>query len=88
MLVASNAIAMQQASPMQRTMERVKQLLDYCSSQEEAVLNYHASNMILAIHSDAGYLNETKVQSRVGGHFFLSSYVQNLPNNGAVLTIA
>jgi len=88
MLDALNAIAMQQASPMQKTMERVKQLLDYCASQEEAVLTYHASDMVLAIHSNAGYLNESKAQSRVGGHFFISSNVQNLQNNGAVLTIA
>jgi hypothetical protein len=57
MLVALNAIAMQQASPMRRTMEKV---LDYCASQAEVVLTYHASNMVLAVHSDAGYLNEAK----------------------------
>ena len=88
MLVALNAIATQQASPTQKTMERVKQLLDYCASQEEAVLTYHASDMVLAIHSDAGYLNESKARSRGGGHFFLSSDVQNPPNNGAVLNIS
>jgi hypothetical protein len=69
-------------------MERVKQLLDYFASQEGAVLAYHASNMLLAIHSDAGYLNESKARSQGRGHFFLSSNVQNLQNNGAVLTIA
>jgi hypothetical protein len=88
MLVALNAIAMQQASPTQKTMERVKQLLDYCASQEEVVLTYHASDMVLAIHSDAGYLNESKAGSREGGIFFMSSNVQNPQNNGAVLTIA
>jgi hypothetical protein len=88
MLVALNAIATQQASPTQRTLARVKQLLDYCASQEEAVLTYHASNMVLAIHSDAGYLNESKSRSRAGGHFFLSSDVQNPQNNGAILTVA
>ncbi len=61
-----------------------KKLLGYCASQEEAVLTYHASDMILAIHSDAGYLNESKSRSRAGGHFF----VPNTPNNGAVFTIA
>jgi hypothetical protein len=69
-------------------MERVKQLLDYCASQEEVVLTYHASDMVLAIHSDAGCLNESKVRSRAGGHFFMSSNLQNPQNNGAVLTIA
>jgi hypothetical protein len=88
MLVALNAIAMQQASPTQKTMDRVKQLLDYCASQEDAILTYHSSDMVLAIHSDAGYLNESKAQSQAGGHFFLSSNVQYLPNNGAVLAIA
>jgi hypothetical protein len=88
MLVSLNAIATQQASPTQRTMERVKQLLDYCASQEEAVITYHSSDMILAIHSDAGYVNEAKARSRAGGHFFLSSDIQNPLNNGAILTIA
>jgi hypothetical protein len=88
MLVALNAIATQQASPTERTMARVKQLLDYCASQEEAVLTYHASDMILAVHSDAGYLNESKARSRAGGHFFLSNDEQYPPNNGAILTIA
>ncbi len=70
MLVALNAISTQQASSTQKTMERVKQLLDYCASQEEAVLTYHASNMVLAIHSDAGYLNESKARRRAGRTFF------------------
>jgi hypothetical protein len=61
--------------------------LDYCASQDEAV-TYQASDMILAVHSDAGYSNGTKAQSKTGGHFFLSSNVQNPPNSGAVLTIA
>ncbi len=54
MVVALNAIATQQASPMQKTMDRVKQLLDNCASQEEAILTYPSSDMVLVIHSDAG----------------------------------
>lgn len=88
MLVTLYAIATQQASPTQQTLERIKHLLDYCSSQEEAILTYHASDMVLAVHSDAGYLNESKARSRAGGHFFLSSDIQNPQNNGAILTIA
>jgi len=84
MLVALNAIATQQSSPTEQTMEQVRQLLDYCASQEEAVLTYQASDMVLAIHSDAGYLNETNARSQAGGHFFLSSDVQHPPNNGAI----
>ncbi len=88
MLVALNAIAMQQAAPTERTRERIHQLLDYAASQEEAILTYRKSDMVLAIHSDAGYLNESKARSRAGGHFFLSSDVQNPQNKGAILTIA
>ena len=59
-LPALSAIATEQAKPTQTTMKKVKQLLDYCSTQEEAIITYHASKMILAAHSDAGYANEKK----------------------------
>ena len=65
-----------------------KQLLDYCASQEEAIIMYNASKMILAVHSDAGYANEKKARSRAGGHFLLSSNEPDPPNNGAILTNA
>ena len=50
-------------------------------------MTYHASNMILAVHSDAGYCNKTNSRSQAGGHFSLSNNVDNPPNNGAILTI-
>jgi hypothetical protein len=56
--------------------------------QEEAVLSYHASNMVLAVHSNASYLSKPKTQSRAGGHFFLPSDTTVPPNNGAILNIA
>ena len=87
-LTALNAIATQQANPTQSTLEEVKQVLDYCASQEEAVVTYHSSSMILAVHSDASYLNERKSRSRAGGHFYLSNDVAYPPNNGAILNIA
>ena len=64
------------------------QFLDYVATQEEAVLTFNASNMILAVHSDASYLSEPKAQSRAGGHFFLSNDTNIPPNKGAVLNIA
>ena len=69
-------------------METIKQLLDYCATQEEAIITYNASNMILAVHSDAGYCNKKNTHSRAGGHFFLSNDEQFPPNNGAILTQA
>ena len=64
------------------------QLLDYLATQEDAVLSYHASDMVLAVHSDASYLSEPEARSRAGGHFFLSNDTTIPPNNGAVLNIA
>ena len=45
---------------------------------------YRASEMALAIHSNAGYLNEKGARSCVGGHHFLSENVDNPLNNGAI----
>jgi hypothetical protein len=70
------------------TMQCATQLLDYLSTQEEAILTYNASDMILAVHSNASYLSKPKARSRAGGHFFLSSNTQLPANNGAILNIA
>jgi TfoX/Sxy family transcriptional regulator of competence genes len=87
-LTSLSAIATEQAKPTQKTMEVIKQLLDYCATQEDAIITYRESKMILQVHSDAGYCNEKKSRSRAGGHFFLSNGDDNSPNNGAILTIA
>ena len=79
LLTPISAIASQSASPTENTLEQTKQFLDYLATQEEAVLTYHASEMILAVHSDAGYLNEPKARSRAGGHFFLSEQFSTSP---------
>jgi hypothetical protein len=40
--------------------------------------------MVLAIHSNAGYLNEEGARSRGGGHHFLSENVAGPSNNRAI----
>ena len=57
-LPALSAIATEEAQPTQKTLKNVKQLLDYCSTKEEAMITYNTRKMILAVHSDAGYANE------------------------------
>jgi hypothetical protein len=69
-------------------MRQTLQPLDYLAMQEDAVLSYHASNMVLAVHSKASYLSKPKAQSQVGGHFFLSRNPNVPPNNWAILNIA
>ena len=88
MLTALGSIATQQAEPTVRTLDKVKQFLDYAATHPDAIITYRASNMVLAGHSDASYLSESKARSRAGGHFFLSKDSENPPNNGPVLTVA
>ena len=57
------------------------------ASQDEAVLTYKASNMVLAIHSNASYLSEPKARSCAGGHMFMAGRDDIPTNNGAVLNI-
>jgi hypothetical protein len=68
-LTSLSSLATKHAKPMQKTMETVKQLLDYCPTQDEAIITYLASKMILNVHSNAGYLNEKKAYRQASGHF-------------------
>jgi hypothetical protein len=52
------------------------------------LLMYHASNMVLVVHSNALYLSKPKARSHASGHFFMSSDTKDPANNGAVLNIA
>ncbi len=88
LLCPISAFALQAAKPTEDTMEQTLQLLDYIATQLEAVLTYSASNMKLAVHSDASYLSEPQACNRAGGHFFLSNKATIPANNGAVLNIA
>jgi hypothetical protein len=58
-----SALVSKQASLMELTMEKCLQFLDYAATQDDAILTCKASNMILAIHSNASYLSEPKVRS-------------------------
>ena len=62
--------------------------MDYAASNQDTILTYSASDMVLAVHSDTSYLSERNATSRVGGHFFMSKDVEVPPNNGAVHNIA
>ena len=87
-LVPLSALASQQSKPTENTMDKSQHFLDYMATQEPAVLTYRKSDMILAVHSDAGYLNEEDARSRAGGHHFLSENVPLPPNNGAIHNVA
>ena len=72
MPAALGSIAEQQANPIENTMKKLKQFLDYAATHPYTILIHHASDMVLKCHSDVSYLSETKSRSRVGGNFFMS----------------
>jgi hypothetical protein len=68
-------------------MELYKQFLDYMAMQEDAILTYHASNMVLAIYCNASYLSKPKSCSCVGRYMPMAGK-DGIPfNNGAILNI-
>ena len=85
---ALSTISSQQANGTQETDAACHQLLDYVVTHPNAVLQYLASDMILAVHSDASYLSEAKARSRSGGHFYLTNKNDEKFQNGAVLTLS
>ena len=84
-LVAIGSIASAQATPTAQTLELTRILLDYVATHPDAILTYEKSDMVVAVHSDASYSSEAGARSRAGGHFFMSSDVDDPPNNGAIL---
>ena len=71
LLQALSALASQQANPTEKNMTLCKKFLNYMASQDEAILTYQASDMVLAIHSYASYLSEANARSRAGGHMIV-----------------
>lgn len=66
---------------MEWMMDKIQQFLDYALSQEEIVVKYTKSDIILLVHSNVLYLSEPKARSCVGGHHFLGSDHNNQQNN-------
>ena len=72
-LVALGDIGAEQSRATATTNAKVDYLLDYMASNPIATIRYHASGMVLFIHSDASYLSVSKARSRASGVFFLSN---------------
>jgi hypothetical protein len=70
-LTALSTLGSQQTQATEQTVKNTKHLLDYLATHPDARIRYHASDMILNVHSDASYLSETKARSRASGHYFL-----------------
>eukprot|EP00957_Ditylum_brightwellii_P153112 11654499-Ditylum_brightwellii.AAC.1 len=62
LLVAIGTIAAAQAHETEETAKAVAHLLDYCATHPDAVICYHAPDMILKVHSNASYLSEKEAR--------------------------
>ena len=73
MLEALGSITAQKANSTEQTMQIVKQFLDYAATHPDAIIKYHASDMVLVGHIDAFYIYKTKSRRRAGQHLFMSN---------------
>ena len=87
-LVALRAICAQQAAATKETAAAIEQLMDYVATYPNDGILFRKSDMILAAHTDAGFLNESRTRSRSGAHIFLSENDPKSKLNGSVLKIA
>jgi hypothetical protein len=88
-LMPLNDIATEQTKVTEKTQAATNQLLDYLATRPDATIGYHASDMILHIHSDASYLSVSNARSRLGGLFFCGDKSPEEDNlNGSILNVA
>jgi hypothetical protein len=85
-----NVLASEQSKATSDTADKVIKLLNYCNTHPETRIPYHASDMILYIHSDASYLSEREAKSRAGVFFYMgnSADTANKLTNGEILIIS
>jgi hypothetical protein len=82
-LMALSTIAIEQTKATETTMKKCVQLMDYLAHNPDAKIRFHASDMVMNIHSDASYLSEGRARSRTRWHFFMGS----VPRDGTPICI-
>ena len=88
--MALSTITSEQSKGTQNTMMKTKQLMDYLATHPDATVRFHASDMILNVHSDASYLSKANAHSRACGHFFMgwkADPAKPIKLNGAFFTL-
>ena len=88
LLTALSELSSAQATATEATKCACQQFLDYCTSHPDGSIRYHASDMILKLHSDSSYLNAVGARSHQGGHLYLGNKSEPDILNGAVLNLA
>ena len=87
------------SKPTEHTDKLINQLLNYLHTNPDATVRYHASGMVLHIHSDTSYLSDSNARSRAGGYFLLGDTYPDIdlppsldtplpPPNGAIYVLS
>ena len=88
LLVALSAIGAREEEATEETAAAIEQLLDYVATYPDYGILFRKSDMILAAHADAGFLNGSRAIIRAGAHILLSENEPKPKINGPVLTIS
>jgi hypothetical protein len=90
LIMPNNVLASEQSNATEITANKVIKLLNYCNTHPETKIRYHASDMILHIHSDASCLSENEAKSRARGLFYMGNTNKNDKKltNGAILIVS
>jgi hypothetical protein len=86
-LPAISPIASWQAQGTEAMADTCHQLLDYVATHSNAGICYLASNMILAVHTNALYLSKHNAHSWASAHFYLTNKGNKEFNYGAILSL-
>ena len=86
-LTALSELSSNQATAMEPTKCACHQFLDYCASHPNDSIRYHASNMVLKLHSDSSYLNALRAHSKQGGHLYPGNKTDPDILNGTILNL-
>ena len=87
MAVPLSSIVAWQTTGTEDVLSAYCQLLDYATTHQNATIQFLASDMILAVHSDASYPSKFGGKSRAGGYYFSTNNNHTL-KNGTILTMS
>jgi hypothetical protein len=73
LIMPINVLESEQSKATEVTADKVIKLLNYCDTHPETKIRYHASDMILHIHSDVSYLSENEAKSRARELVYMGS---------------
>ena len=88
MMHALNDLASQVTACTMKTEEAQQSFLNYCATNPDAEIMYHASDMIIKCDSDAAYLVASHARSRAAGFIYFGNNAgHNQIMNAPILVI-